>query len=312
MGNARPHTVSSDVPTRVQQLGVIGIDSSHLAEFSRRINRLHRAGKARVQVTQCWTDGAHNMPADQVEQWRKQAEADGVIPADGLEQMLDAIDGVMVLSVSGYKHLREAMPALERGLPTYIDKPLTCDLASARKLLDTARANHARCYSASSLRFADETHQIDRKSLGDLVCIDAYGPGELSDALPGLFFYGVHTIEMIDAIWGPGVQRVSAVHHGDRDLVDLAYHDGRVAHLRLERRGAYEFGATVHGTDAVCSFQVNFANIYDRLIDGMIRFFEGGEAPTQLEAIVENIAVMEAGNASMEQGGRWVEVDTDN
>jgi len=40
----------------------------------------------------------------------------------------------------------------------------------------------------------------------------------------------------------------------------------------------------------------------------MVRFFEGGAAPVVLRDIVENVAVMEAGNQSINQGGDWVEV----
>ena len=59
--------------------------------------------------------------------------------------------------------------------------------------------------------------------------------------MEGLFYYGVHAIEMVDAIWGPGVKRVSALYLEDRDLLDLDYHDGRYARLRMERKGRYDF-----------------------------------------------------------------------
>ena len=84
---------------------------------------------------------------------------------------------------------------------------------------------------------------------------------------------------MVDAIWGPGVKRVSAIHLEDRDLLDLDYHDGRYARLRMERKGSYDFGATVHGEKGVKQFKVDFAPVYTRLVQGMTRFFQGGPAP---------------------------------
>jgi predicted dehydrogenase len=293
------------------QLGVVGIDSSHLAEFSMRINALHAAGQTRCQVTQMWTDGHHDMPAEHVEKWRMQAEGHGVVGCDNLKDMLDAVDGVMVLTVNGYRHLEHASEALKRGLPTYIDKPLTCDLDQARQVLGMAREHGARCYSASSLRFAAEVEQATLDTtLGDVVAIDAYGPGQLSDAMPGLFYYGVHTIEMVDALWGPGVARVRCESMPDRDVLHLAYHDGRFASLRMERAGAYDFGATLQGREGIHSFKVDFDGVYDRLIVGMTAFFEGGEPPASLERIVENVAVMEAGNRSAGEGGRWITLPT--
>ncbi|MEM7624685.1 MAG: Gfo/Idh/MocA family oxidoreductase [Planctomycetota bacterium] len=291
------------------RLGAVGVDSSHLPEFTRRINERFDAGLTRCRVTAFWADGQHDMPADQVATWVADTEALGARPHDQLDTMLDAVDGVMVLTVNGHKHLAHATPALERGLPTYVDKPLTCDPAEAKTLLALSEKYGARCYSASSLRFAAEVHGAKAADLGALAAIDAYGPGELHELMAGTFFYGVHTIEMVDALWGPGVAEVSARQTEDRDLLQMRYHDGRTACLRLERRGAYDFGATVHGSKAIQSFKVDFATVYDRLIDAMIRFFAEGEAPVSLVDIVENVAVMAAANRSFTLDGAWVKVD---
>jgi hypothetical protein len=40
----------------------------------------------------------------------------------------------------------------------------------------------------------------------------------------------------------------------------------------------------------------------------MTKFFEGGAPPATLRDIVENVAVMEAGNASIRGGGSMVEL----
>jgi predicted dehydrogenase len=295
--------------TSTFRLGAIGIDSSHLPEFTKRIKALSESGQTPCRVTRLWTDGRHDLPEERARKWQSVAEEMGVRPAGSLDELLGDADGVMVLAVNGNRHLELSLPALERGLPTYIDKPLTCDLRQARQILDVSRRRNARCYSASSLRFAAEVTDLPRAELGRLAAIDAFGPGEINPAMQGLFYYGVHTIEMVDAIWGPGVKRVSAIALPDRDLADLEYHDGRYARLRMERSGSYDFGATVHGEKKVHQFKVNFADVYDRLVRGMTRFFQGGPAPVPLRDLVENVAVMEAGNASMMREGAWVDVD---
>lgn len=293
------------------RLGVLGTDSSHLIEFSRRIKALNDADRTRALVTQLWTDGRHDMPAADVEKWEAATLALGTTRAASKAELLDAVDGVLVLAVNGHRHLELALDALERGLPTYVDKPLTCDLGEAKQMLAAARRSGARCYSASSLRFASEVTGLPRDAIGEIRAIDATGPGELNASMEGLFFYGVHTIEMVDALFGRGgVARVRATSTASRDLVDLEYADGRCAHLRLERNASYDFAATVHGAKSLHPFKVNFAGVYDRLVEGMCRFFDGGEPPATLRDIVENVAVMEAGNRSMRQGGAWVDVET--
>jgi predicted dehydrogenase len=290
-------------------LGVIGADSSHLPVFSKLIKELHDAGETPCRVVACFDDGRHDWPnPDDVATWRKDSVALGVEFEDSIESLLDRVRGVLVLAVSGDRHLELARPSLERGLPTYVDKPLACTLEDAREIRRLAEAGGARCYSASSLRFITELEKIPREALGEIVAIDAFGPGELNDGAPGLLHYGVHTIEMIDAIWGPGVRRVSALAMEPRHLVDLEYADGRYARLRLDREAAYEFGATIHGTKGVHQFRVDFGPVYGRLVRGMVAFFEGGDPPATLDRIVENVAVMVAGNASASRDGAWVEV----
>lgn len=289
------------------RIGAIGVDSSHLPEFTRRIKAMHEASQTRCRVTHVFDRGGHDLP--DAPKWLAAAKEMGVTQVASMEELLSSVDGVMVLAVNGYKHLTLSLPSLRKGLPTYIDKPLTCDLNEAKQILSAARSGGARCYSASSLRFAPEVVEMDKASLGRIVAIDAFGPGELHSLMPGLYFYGVHTIEMVDAIWGPGVKRVSAIHMEDRDLLDLDYHDGRYARLRLERKGSYDFGASVHGEKKLHQFKVDFTPVYTRLVQGMTKFFEGGSAPAPLRNIVENIAVMQAGNESMKREGAWVNVE---
>jgi virulence factor len=296
------------------RLGCIGIDSSHLPEFTRRIKALNDAGSTPCRVTQFWTDRKHDWPnkAD-VDKWRADTLAMGVAEAKSLDAMLAEVDGVLVLAVNGHRHTDLAMPALQRGLPTYVDKPFTCDLEQARQMLASSRKNKARCYSASSLRFITEIPKLDFEKIGEIAAIDAYGAGELLDMMPDLWHYGCHAIEMVDAIFkasgqGAGVKRVSAIKFADRHLVDYEYRDGRYVRMRLERKGTWSFGATVHGEKGVQQFVVDFAPVYTRLVEGMVKFFEGGPPPVDLRDIVENVAVMEKGNESIKRDGAWVDV----
>ncbi|TVR99764.1 MAG: gfo/Idh/MocA family oxidoreductase [Phycisphaerales bacterium] len=291
------------------KLGAIGIDSSHLPEFSRRIKELHDKGETPCLVTSFYDPGDHDWPnPDDVAKWRSTTLELGAKQVASMDELLGSVDGVLVLAVNGNKHAELATPALEKGLPAFIDKPLTCDFQQAKRLLESSRKGGARVFSSSSLRFAAELEQIDRGSLGDLVAIDASGPGELNPSMPGLFHYGCHTVEMIDQIWGPGAGRVSAIETPDRHLVDIEYRDGRYARLRLERKGAWDFNATLHGTKGVHQFRVDFGPVYSRFVGTMAKFFEGGEPPASLRDIVETIGVLEAGNASAAKDGAWVEV----
>lgn len=303
------------------RIGAIGIDSSHTPVFTNRINALHKEGKTPCRVTDFWDPGRHEwqhpagaeQSAKDVAKWREDTIKEGAQQVGSLDELLKNVDGVMVLNINGHRHLELSIGPIAKGMPTYIDKPLTCSTDQARSLLAMTRQYNARCYSASSLRFITEIPKLDKEKLGDIVAVDAFGNGELLDMMPHLWHYGCHSIEMVDAIFrwsgqGPGVARVSAIATKDYHLLDMQYRDGRLARLRMDRAGAWAFGATVHGTKNVQQFVVDFAPVYSRLVEGMVKFFEGGPAPVDLREIVENVAVMEAGNRSIALGGEWVEV----
>lgn len=320
------------------RIGIIGIDSSHTPVFTNRVNTLNAEGKTSCKVTTFWDPGRHEwqhpngaeQSARDVAKWREDTIKDGAVQVKSMDELLDDVDGVMVLNISGHRHLELAEAALKQGMPVYVDKPLTCSLEQAKTLLKLTRDNKARCYSASSLRFITEIPKLDKEKLGDIVAIDAFGNGEVMAIMPDLWHYGCHCIEMVDAIFkwsaqGPGVKRVSAVKSATPfvkggkaqpgneamsgyHLLDMEYHDGRIVRCRMDRNGSWAFGATVHGTKNVQQFVVDFGPVYTRLVEGMVRFFEGGEAPVDLRDIVENVAVMEAGNRSIASGGEWVDV----
>jgi predicted dehydrogenase len=307
------------------KIGAIGIDSSHLPVFTKAIKALNAEGKTKCLVTHFWDPGNHEWqhPAGpeqskkDVETWRTDTIAAGAKQVNSLKELLDNVDGVMVLNINGHRHLELAIGPIARGMPTYVDKPATCSTDQAISLLNMTRQYNARCYSASSLRFITEIPKLDMEKLGKIVAIDAFGNGETLDMMPHLWHDGCHTIEMVDAIFkksgqGPGVKRVSAIATGDATsgyhLLDMEYHDGRIARLRMDRNGTWAFGATVHGTKGVQQFVVDFAPVYGHLVAGMVKFFEGGDAPVALRDIVENVAVMQAGNQSIANGGEWVEI----
>jgi len=307
------------------RLGIIGIDSSHTPVFTNRINAMNKEGKTPCRVTQFWDPGRHEwkhpagpeQSAKDVAKWREDTVKEGAKQVNSLDELLKDVDGVLVLNINGHRHLELAIGPIARGIPTYIDKPLTCSLDQARSLLAMTRQYSARCYSASSLRFITEIPKLDKDKLGDIVAIDAFGNGEVLDMMPDLWHYGCHAIEMVDAIFkwsgqGPGVKRVSGIKKGDATsgyhLLDMEYRDGRIARLRMDRDGAWAFGATLHGKKGVQQFVVDFAPVYTRLVEGMVKFFEGKEAPVSLRDIVENVAVMEAGNRSIAAGGEWMEI----
>ena len=182
------------------RIGAVGIDSSHLPEFTRRMKELNAAKKTRCLVTHVFDPGGHDLP--KAAEWLAKTKEMGVQQVGSMDELLKSVDGVMVLSVNGSKHLALSLPSLERGLPTYIDKPLTCNLSEAKQLLATARKPVREMLQRIKPAFPRGSNGDGQGGAGRAQSDRCIWPGRFIALMEGLFFYGVHAIEMVDASGG--------------------------------------------------------------------------------------------------------------
>ena len=58
----------------------------------------------------------------------------GIEILDDPADLFGKVDAVLIEAVDGSVHLDRAMPFLERGMPTYVNKPFACSLADAKAM----------------------------------------------------------------------------------------------------------------------------------------------------------------------------------
>lgn len=286
------------------RIGIVGLDSSHAREFARRIQTLHTDGKTACRVSHCW-DQALSAP-DQSVPTPATLHDLGIESASSLDELLGSVEGVMVLSTDGHRHLVPVISSLERGLPTFVDKPLSCSASDAWAMLKASRS--ARCFSASALRFADRLSESDSIRIGKLRTIEATGPFQEHSSSPGLWYYGCHTFELVDSLWheggGPLQVRARLLDTGHR--IELEYADERLAVIGLDRTGVSPWQVRVLGTKGEAAFVADLKPAYDRLVRGLCRFFAGEIPAVGLERSVSVIEAIEASQRSLSLGGEWV------
>ncbi len=294
------------------QIGVIGLDSSHTLEFCRRFHDLHAHGKSPCRVSCCW-DAKTPKGLDDIglQAATEALRPFGVRPATTLDGLLSSVEAVMVLTVDGHRHFDLAIQALGRGLPTFIDKPLTCSAAEAKSLRTYSQAHQARCFSASSLRFISGIPEKLTNTLGRLTAVEATGPAQETAHMPGLWYYGCHTFELVDALWSHpgGLHRVLAHANPDRYHIEFAYRDGRTAVIGLDRSGSAPFRVKLVGERQAVQFTPDLTQSYDRIVASIARFFEGGSPPVPLENAVEIMCAIDSCHRSIAMGGTWTNLD---
>lgn len=233
----------------------------------------------------------------------------GVPLVDNPLDMIGKVDGLLVESLEGGAHLERARPFLKKGIPCFVDKPFTCSTADARAIFKLADDNKTTTFSSSSLRYAPELVKfMNDPNRGKILGAMAFGPCPLFDKdpkrNPGLYHYGIHAVEILYTIMGPGCQRVTSTHEKGVDLVTGAWTDGRVASVRGIRAGKADYGAVVFTEKGVVQLNLSTRYIYTELLKKIVSMFKTGKPPLAPAETIEIMAFIEAGNASGANHGR--------
>jgi predicted dehydrogenase len=286
--------------------GIIGLDTSHVVAFTRLLNDPKAEGVLReVKVVAGYPGGSPDIPAsrDRIEGFTRTLRDEFKVEiVDSIDALLKKVDVVLLESVDGRPHLKQAIPVLEAGKPLFIDKPLAGTLADAVAIYQVGKKTKTPWFSSSSLRFSPGIHDIGKNpKVGEVRGCVAWGPCSLEPHHPDLFWYGVHGVETLFTIMGPGCVSVTRVHHMNGDVVTGTWKDGRVGTFRGIRAGKSGYGALVFGTKGIVT--VGREGGYQPLVEEICKFFRTGKPPVPAEETLELFAFMEAADESKRQDG---------
>jgi virulence factor len=278
------------------RLGILGCDTSHVVEFTRRLHH-------RDMPAEQWVDGARVVAAwpgesaiapERLPGYVRALAELGVAIVDRPEDLAaHRVDAVLVEAQQGSLHAALALPWLQAGVPVFVDKPFACSVVDAAAMVEAAARGRAVLLSASALRFCREVAAA-RAGQGRLLGAQTYTPATLHSGNPGLFHYGVHGVEMLYALMGgPGCRRLSCISTDGADDVVGVWADGRLGGVRGLRAGARGFGFVAYGEAGIRAAQVDTAWIYRDLLQVVVRVLAGQPSPVPPEELVEVVAFQE-------------------
>ena len=291
---------------KVFRLGMIGLDTSHVTAFTKVIN--NPAKNYGCKVVAGYSGGSPDVPssANRVDKYTEQLRDQyGVEIVDSIEELCRKVDGVLLESVDGRPHLKQARPVIAAGKPLFIDKPMAGSLADVLEIFRLAEENNVPCWSSSSLRYSPGIVEMKKTNeVGDILGCDAFSPCSLEEHHPDLYWYGVHGVEILFAVMGTGCESVRRVQTPDFEFVVGLWEGGRIGTYRGIRKGRSGYGAMVFGTKGVT--QSGKYGGYEPLVDEIIKFFKTGNVPVSKEETIEIFAFMSAADVSKARGGAAV------
>lgn len=218
------------------------------------------------------------------------------------EEVIGKVDAVIVATDNGAEHVARARPFVEAGLPVFVDKPLA-DNAPDLKIFQEWAAAGKPIMSSSCMRYAKEftPYRLSTHELGALRFVSITTPKSWER-------YGIHALEGIYPILGPGFLSVRNTGTVDRNVVHLTHRCGADAVVVASADMYGSFGCLqLCGTagHAEAAFVDSFYAFKAQLA-AFIDYLRTGVRPFPFSETVELMRMVIAGIRSRDEGGRAV------
>lgn len=296
------------------KIGIIGFDTSHVVAFTKLLNDendpYHVKGGKIVAGYPSFSPDLH-ASYSRVDGYKKElVEKYNIEIVNSIEELLTKVDAVLLESVDGRRHLKEAEPVIKTKKPLFIDKPLAANYYDALKIYEMANKYNCPVFSSSSLRFDYNITKVkEDPELGEVFGCDAFSACSLDPTNPGLFWYGIHGVEILYTFMGKGCKKLYCEKTDDFHFVVGVWEDNKIGTVRGTRKGSHSYGATVFGEKRV--YQVTYSTeipLYSQLLKKIIEFFKTGISPIDQKETLEIMKFMECALIS-EKEKRAVSLD---
>ena len=282
----------------MKKIGIIGAENSHTIAISKAINVDKRIKGFSVEYL--WGE---------TEDFARAAAEAGQIPniVRTQREMLGKIDALIVDHRHGKYHLKAALPFVKQGIPTFVDKPFCYRGSEGKEFLRIARKNKTPVTSFSSLIFQPSfKHFVKKmKDVGDVIAGISYGSCGLRNKYGGVFFYGIHQMEMALEAFGYDVSSVLVTRNGSNSAAQLIYPLGKIVTMCLIQKGSPGFGLAAIGSNVAYHQAITVgkdSHLYGiRTFTGM---FRSGREPRKHEHMLRPVQVLEAMEKSIKSGNR--------
>jgi len=317
-------TLTAAEPVKV---GIIGLDNYQAVAFTELFHNPKVEGDlAGIKVIAAFPAGSPDIEESvrELPKWKEQIQKLGVEIVNSPEAVLKRVDAVLVMSVDGRAHLEQLKPILKTGKPVYIGRPLAASLADAVEIYRFAAEHKTPIFSCSQHRFSPGFIGMRKHpEVGDVLGADVYGGCPREPHHPDLFWHGIHGVETLYTIMGPGCVSVSRTATDTADVVVGVWKDERVGTYRGIRKGAPKYSATVFGSKGVSTAGIYGHGVpvkgvvptndkymgYEATAIEIAKFFKTRTPPVTAEETIELFAFMEAAEESKRQKGAVVKLE---
>jgi predicted dehydrogenase len=203
------------------------------------------------------------------------------------------VDGVIIASGQAELHRAFATPALEAGLPVFVDKPFTYTVEDAEALAELSARTGTPIFCTSATRFADQSVALKERlprTVGTPLAAHVIGNGDYAN-------YAVHSLEFMLSTWGGGVSDLLSIGAEGYDTIRLNFQDGRRAIWQICKEMIWGFDLNVFGTEGVDGTSIRFEDryqVFKNTAARIVQFMADRQPPVPLSETLEIVRLLEA------------------
>lgn len=297
-GNAHPYSWSAIINGYNPEAMEIGVGEKYrgIVDYL-GAEPFEEIGVDGATVTHIWTDDPEEAP-------KISAASLVANVVENPEDVIGEVDLVVISVDDGDDHVRRVRPFIEANLPVFVDKPLATNVADLQQFIDWEKEGHF-IMSSSGLRYAPSSVALREElaSLGELRWI-------ASTSIKTWERYGVHALESIYPLVGPGLKEVRLESRPGADIGYILHESGTQITLPIvyDMLGGYGLvdicGTKDHRRIRVSEPYHAFRNQLVAVLDAL----RVGRSAYPFSETIELMAAIIAGIRSRSENGRLVPV----
>lgn len=285
------------------KVALIGLDTSHSIEFTRRMQAPDCPEDQRVQGMEAITCLRFETPfqdKDGLDKRQAQLEEWGVKVTEDFDEAIDGCDAIMLEINDPAYHLEYFKKVADLKRPIFLDKPLADTIENGREIARIAREKNLRVFSSSSLRYIPNLDQA-LAEVPEPMYAAMYGPVGVAPSGSSIVWYGVHAFEMLERVMGIGAKSVFARTDEAGVVAVVDYPEARRGMVELTT-GVYAYGGLVRDKKKAFPFVADTKRLYTVELEHVVEFFRGAPASASMEDALEVMAMLDAAEESSQTG----------
>ncbi|MEN6384058.1 MAG: Gfo/Idh/MocA family oxidoreductase [Phycisphaerales bacterium] len=270
------------------KIGIIGSENSHSLAIAKTLN-------IEKKVKNCSVEFLWGETKELAQSVAKEGKIPNVV--ENPLEMLGKIEALIVDHRHPKYHLDAALPFIKKGIPVFIDKPICFNSTKGRKFLKLAKKTAAPVTSFSVVPEQKKFRQflLKKKRIGLVLAGATYGVCDVDSPYGGIFFYGIHQVEMALRAFGFNVKQVYISRNPNGATGQLIYSDNKIITLNFIKEGCCGFSIGAVGEKGGVFENIVFdSDPYLAGIKTFTRMFKTRQEPETHENLIVPIKVIEA------------------